>query len=134
MRRLLARSCGPAIALETKPDAGGIGDRVRAYFAGVLSALAEVPVRTGGSEFQRTVWQTLREIPAGDTTSYGRVAARLGRPSASRAVGHASGANPIAIAIPCHRVVGASGALTGYAGGLERKRWLLAHEARALGA
>ena len=134
MRRLLERSHGDAVTLASKPAPGAIADRVRAYFAGTLSALADVPLRTGGSEFQRAVWGLLRGIPAGGTTSYGRLAAQLGRPAASRAVGHANGANPIAIAIPCHRVIGSNGALTGYAGGLERKRWLLAHEARALRA
>ena len=76
------------------------------------------------------MWQALRAIPAGTTLSYGALAARLGRPSASRAVGLANGSNPIAIVVPCHRVIGADGSLTGYAGGTERKRWLLAHEAR----
>jgi len=79
------------------------------------------------------VWQALREIPAGTTTSYGAIARKLGKPDAMRAVGLANGANPIAIVVPCHRVIGSDGSLTGYGGGLERKRWLLAHEARYAG-
>ncbi|MEY4575699.1 MAG: hypothetical protein RL701_402 [Pseudomonadota bacterium] len=99
-----------------------------AYFEGETRALAALPVATGGSEFQRDVWRGLREIPLGTTQTYGGLAERLGRPRAVRAVGLANGANPIAIVVPCHRVIGASGALTGYAGGLARKRWLLQHE------
>ena len=105
-----------------------------AYFDGDLDGLADVHVATGGSPFQREVWQALRTIPAGATTSYGQLAVSIGRPGASRAVGLANGANPIGIVVPCHRVIGASGALTGYGGGLPRKRWLLNHEARYAGA
>jgi methylated-DNA-[protein]-cysteine S-methyltransferase len=101
-----------------------------AYFEGDLDALAGVRVATGGSPFQREVWAALRAIPAGTTTSYGQLAASLGRPGASRAVGLANGSNPIGIVVPCHRVIGANGALTGYGGGLHRKRWLLDHERR----
>jgi O-6-methylguanine DNA methyltransferase len=100
-----------------------------AYFAGELAALDGLPVATAGTAFQRSVWRALRAIGAGETLSYGGLATRLGRPSASRAVGLANGANPIAIVVPCHRVIGADGSLTGYAGGVERKRWLLRHEA-----
>lgn len=103
---------------------------LQAYFAGEHAALDRLPTATSGTAFQRAVWQALRAIPAGTTLSYGALAARLGRPSASRAVGLANGSNPIAIVVPCHRVIGADGSLTGYAGGTERKRWLLAHEAR----
>jgi O-6-methylguanine DNA methyltransferase len=99
-----------------------------AYFAGRLEALDDVPVRTAGTDFQRQVWSALRTIPPGETSSYGALAARLGRPQASRAVGMANGSNPVAIVAPCHRVVGSDGALTGYGGGLHRKQWLLAHE------
>ncbi|MSR14826.1 MAG: methylated-DNA--[protein]-cysteine S-methyltransferase [Gammaproteobacteria bacterium] len=99
-----------------------------AYFAGELRALEHLAVRTNGTEFQREVWRALRTIPPGTTMSYGALAARLGRPKAVRAVGLANGANPIGIVVPCHRVIGANGALTGYGGGLERKRWLLVHE------
>jgi methylated-DNA-[protein]-cysteine S-methyltransferase len=87
-------------------------------------------VRTGGTDFQRRVWAALRHIPAGTTTTYGGLARVIGQPSASRAVGLANGANPIAIVVPCHRVIGADGTLTGYGGGIERKRFLLAHERR----
>jgi methylated-DNA-[protein]-cysteine S-methyltransferase len=109
-------------------DPLGLATRARAYFDGDLGALALVPVDGGGTPFQRRVWAALREIPAGATRSYGEIAARLRAPGASRAVGLANGRNPVAIAVPCHRVIGAGGSLTGYAGGLERKRWLLAHE------
>ena len=87
-----------------------------------------LPVETGGTEFQREVWRALRAIPAGETRSYGALASSIGRASAVRAVGLANGANPIGVVVPCHRVIGQNGALTGYAGGIERKRWLLAHE------
>lgn len=103
-----------------------------AYFAGEVSAIDDVPVETGGTAFQREVWAALRRIPAGRTISYGTLAARLGRPKAVRAVGLANGANPVGIVVPCHRVIGADGSLTGYGGGIERKRWLLAHEGARL--
>jgi methylated-DNA-[protein]-cysteine S-methyltransferase len=106
-------------------------DALERYFAGELAALDKLEVHMGGSDFQRCVWRALRAIPAGSTTTYGRLARDLGRPSASRAVGHANGSNPIGIVVPCHRVIGADGTLTGYAGGIERKRWLLAHEREA---
>jgi O-6-methylguanine DNA methyltransferase len=102
------------------------------YFAGDLTAVDAVPVATGGTEFQKSVWAALRSIPAGETRGYGALAAAIGKPGAARAVGLANGMNPIGIVVPCHRVIGASGALTGYAGGVERKRWLLAHEGRGL--
>lgn len=97
------------------------------YFAGERTSF-DVPLAPRGTPFQRRVWDALREIPYGATESYGRIAARIGAPTASRAVGAANGRNPLGIIVPCHRVVGASGALTGYAGGVERKRWLLDHE------
>ena len=100
------------------------------YFAGSCAELLELPLDPQGSEFQRRVWRALREIPLGATASYGEIALRVGSPGAARAVGDANRRNPIAIAIPCHRVIGGDGRLVGYAGGLERKRWLLAHEAR----
>jgi O-6-methylguanine DNA methyltransferase len=112
-------------------DAPALITRVlKTYFEGDLVALDKVQVATGGSDFQREVWKALRAVPAGRTISYGQLAAHLGRPSASRAVGLANGSNPIAIVVPCHRVIGANGALTGYGGGLPRKRWLLDHERR----
>jgi methylated-DNA-[protein]-cysteine S-methyltransferase len=113
-------------------DPAGLSTRVRAYLAGDRSALDSVDVDGGGTPFQRLVWNALRAIPSGTTTTYGEIARRIGRPQASRAVGLANAKNPIAIVVPCHRVVGANGALTGYAGGLERKRWLLRHEGVAL--
>jgi methylated-DNA-[protein]-cysteine S-methyltransferase len=105
--------------------------QLAAYFAGERTAFA-LPLAARGTEWQRRVWAALLEIPAGKTATYGQVAGALGRPSASRAVGAANGQNPIAIVVPCHRVVGANGTLTGYAGGLDRKRWLLEHELRSL--
>jgi methylated-DNA-[protein]-cysteine S-methyltransferase len=102
---------------------------LEAYFAGELSAFADLRTETTGTPFQRQVWAALLRIPSGQTLSYGALAAKIGRPAAVRAVGLANGANPIAIVVPCHRVIGANSMLTGYGGGLERKRWLLAHEA-----
>lgn len=98
------------------------------YFAGRLSAIGTIPVATNGTAFQRNVWSALREIPPGRTLSYAGLAAAIGRPAAVRAVGLANGANPIGIVVPCHRVIGADGSLTGYGGGLSRKAWLLEHE------
>ena len=113
---------------------GAASRALAAYFAGDLAALAAVPVKTAGTAFQRDVWDALRTIPAGTTMSYGQLAATLGRPKACRAVGLANGSNPISIVVPCHRVIGANGALTGYGGGLERKKWLLRHEAATFGS
>ncbi len=101
---------------------------LRRYFSGDLHAFDATPVDTGGTTFQEEVWKTLRTIRAGETWSYSQLAATIRRPRAVRAVGHANGQNPVAIIVPCHRVIGASSALTGYGGGLERKRWLLQHE------
>jgi methylated-DNA-[protein]-cysteine S-methyltransferase len=106
-----------------------VRERIEAFSAGDIPAIDEISVRTGGSEFQRKVWAALRRIPAGATASYGDIARAIGRPSASRAVGMANGSNPVVIIVPCHRVIGADGSLTGYGGGLERKRALLTHEA-----
>lgn len=130
MLRLLARHYGEVSLIpgETPP---AIVTALDAYFAGDLDALDAVPVATGGTAFQKQVWAALRTIPAGATSGYGALAARLGKPGAARAVGLANRLNPIGIVVPCHRVIGASGALTGYAGGLDRKQWLLAHEAGA---
>jgi methylated-DNA-[protein]-cysteine S-methyltransferase len=130
MQRLLARHYGPVT-----PTTGRAPDHIRkplaAYFDGDLAAIDALPVATGGTEFQRTVWAALRDIPAGRTESYGQLAARIGKPAAVRAVGLANGANPIGLIVPCHRVIGANGSLTGYGGGIERKRWLLNHEGAA---
>jgi methylated-DNA-[protein]-cysteine S-methyltransferase len=98
------------------------------YFAGTLDATDALPVELNGTDFQKRVWQALRRIPAGSTLSYGALARRIGEPAAVRAVGAANGANPVALVVPCHRVIGSDGTLTGYGGGLDRKRWLLDHE------
>ena len=100
------------------------------YFAGEAAALGDLPIDMRGAPFEKRVWQALLEIPAGQTMSYGGIAKKLGSAGASRAVGAANGANPIAIIVPCHRVIGSSGSLTGYGGGLDRKTWLLNHERR----
>ena len=105
-----------------------VGDALTSYFAGDLDAIERLPVRTGGTSFQRAVWAGLRAIPAGQAWSYGDLAAFIGRPRAVRAVGAANGANPVGVIVPCHRVIGADRTLTGYGGGLDRKRWLLRHE------
>ena len=105
-------------------------DAIEAYFAGDLGAIDTVRVETGGTSFQREVWRALRGIRAGETMSYGALAHQIGRPAAVRAVGLANGANPVGIVVPCHRVIGANGSLTGYGGGLPRKQWLLEHERR----
>jgi methylated-DNA-[protein]-cysteine S-methyltransferase len=99
-----------------------------AYFKGDLKAIDTLPVATDGTSFQREVWKILRTIPAGETRSYGQLAAAIGRAAACRAVGAANGANPVGIVVPCHRVIGANGKLTGYGGGLPNKEWLLDHE------
>ena len=106
----------------------GFSDRIRAYFVGELSALDDIPVDGGGTAFQRKVWNALREIPPGATRSYSELAEAVSRPNAVRAVGMINGRNPISIVVPCHRVIGKDGSLTGYGGGLDRKRWLLQHE------
>jgi methylated-DNA-[protein]-cysteine S-methyltransferase len=108
---------------------GEVATQLEMYFAGERTDF-DVPLRLEGTDFQRGVWEALRKIPYGETCSYGELAARVGSPGASRAVGLASGHNPIAIIVPCHRVVGADGRLTGYGGGLERKRFLLDLEQR----
>ena len=106
--------------------------QLREYFAGARTAY-DLELAMYGTEFQRRVWAALQDIPYGQTVSYGQLADRLGQPLASRAVGLANGKNPIGIIVPCHRVVGAGGGLTGYGGGIERKRFLLAHEQRVSG-
>jgi methylated-DNA-[protein]-cysteine S-methyltransferase len=104
-----------------------------AYFAGELQEF-DLPLAAKGTSFQSEVWAALREVPFGTTTSYGALARRLGRPvGAARAVGACNGRNPIGIVVPCHRVIGSTGSIVGYAGGLDRKRWLLAHEAKVAG-
>ena len=117
-----------AVSLKGAKDPFEAVSRLGAYFAGELSALDEVRVDTGGTDFQQSVWTALRRIPAGRTSCYSDLATVVGRPTATRAVGAANGANPVAVVIPCHRVIGKDGSLTGYGGGLERKAWLLRHE------
>ena len=104
-------------------------DQLAAYFAGELQTFT-IRLAPRGSAFQLRAWELLRDIPFGTTVSYGELARRLDRPNASRAVGAANAANPISIIVPCHRVVGSDGTLTGYAAGIERKRWLLDHESQ----
>ena len=129
MRRLFRRRYGEsAVALKDAPRASAARRALDAYFEGELDALLQATVAANGTPFQSEVWTALREIPAGATLSYGALASRIGRPKAVRAVGLANGANPIALFVPCHRVIGADSSLTGYGGGLNRKRWLLAHE------
>jgi methylated-DNA-[protein]-cysteine S-methyltransferase len=129
MQRLLDRHYGrAAIRLIDSPAKGVVADRLEAYFEGDITAVGDVPTETAGTPFQREIWAALREIPAGGTWTYGRLAAHIGRPEAVRAAGLANGANPINVVVPCHRVIGADGSLTGYGGGLDRKKWLLNHE------
>lgn len=109
-------------------DPGGLSSALSAYFAGDLTAIDNLPVHLAGTAFQRAVWTALREIPCGQTRAYRDIAQHIGRPNAVRAVGTANGSNPVGVVVPCHRVVGANGTLTGYGGGLHRKRWLLVHE------
>lgn len=129
LRRLLQRQYATPIDVTEGKTPASVAEPLDAYFAGRIDAIGTIPVRTGGTPFQRSVWAALRRIPAGRPTSYGALAAAIDRPRAVRAVGLANGSNPIGLVVPCHRVIGADGTLTGYAGGLERKRWLLAHEA-----
>lgn len=128
LRLLLRRHYGEVALVEGRSPEP-VRAAVAAYFAGDMAAFDAVTVKTGGTDFQRAVWQALRDIPAGETRSYGQLATAIGSPKAVRAVGLANGSNPVGVIVPCHRVIGANGTLTGYAGGLERKRWLLAHEA-----
>ena len=116
------------VELEPASDPHGVTSAIRAYFAGDLHAIDTLPVEMGGTAFQREVWRALRLIPCGTTISYAELARRIGRPAAVRAVGLANGANPVGVVVPCHRVIGSDGSLTGYGGGIERKRWLLDHE------
>jgi len=119
--------------LDDDPCLADVKDQLGAYFAGRLTEF-DVPVKLTGSDFQRRVWRCLQDIPYGETISYGQLARQVGNPNASRAVGLANGRNPVAVIVPCHRVIGADGRLTGYAGGLDRKTWLLHHEAAVVAA
>jgi methylated-DNA-[protein]-cysteine S-methyltransferase len=116
------------VRLQAREGASVVRRALEEYLAGDLHAIDSLPVNARGTAFQQEVWAALRRIPAGATLSYSGLAAQLNRPEAVRAVGLANGSNPIAVVVPCHRVIGADGSLTGYGGGLERKRWLLEHE------
>lgn len=116
---------------ETRGAAWAVMDRLKAFFAGDLAAIDGIAVESAGTPFQRKVWATLRKIPVGRTWTYTELAARSGRAAAVRAAGAANGLNPISVVVPCHRVIGADGSLTGYGGGLQRKAWLLRHEGAA---
>ena len=112
------------------PALARIAGAVERYFAGDVDALDEIPIEADGTEFQRAVWDAIREIPAGRTASYQEIARTVGRPAAVRAVGTATGRNPVSIVVPCHRVIRSDGTLGGYGGGLHRKEWFLDHERR----
>jgi methylated-DNA-[protein]-cysteine S-methyltransferase len=129
MKRLLDRYYGKGrYTLTPKRDPGGLTSAMRRYFKGEIGVLKDLPVATTGTAFQNDVWRALRKIKDGTTISYAELARRIGKPKAVRAAGLANGQNPISIVVPCHRVIGSDGSLTGYGGGLERKQWLLAHE------
>ena len=133
MTTLLDRSYGPdAVTLKQGAARNAVIERLEAYVAGDIRAIDGIVTEAAGTPFQLQVWAALRGIPAGQTWTYGQLAAHIGHPTAVRAVGLANGSNPIGVVAPCHRVIGANGTLTGYAGGLERKRWLLRHEGAAL--
>jgi methylated-DNA-[protein]-cysteine S-methyltransferase len=120
------------LRLERVDDAGEPSRQLEAYFQGDLQALERIPVDPGGTPFQQEVWSALQRIAVGRTLSYTELAQRVGRPTASRAVATANAQNPIAVVIPCHRVIHAGGSISGYGGGVERKRWLLRHEGALL--
>jgi methylated-DNA-[protein]-cysteine S-methyltransferase len=128
-RGMLSRRHGDIEITPTR-DPFGCRRALEAYMGGDMTALVALRVSLVGTEFQRRVWGALRAIPTGETRSYGELARAIRNPKAVRAVGLANGANPVAIVVPCHRVIGSDGSLTGFGGGLDRKRWLLAHEAR----
>ncbi|HVW10418.1 MAG TPA: methylated-DNA--[protein]-cysteine S-methyltransferase [Bryobacteraceae bacterium] len=129
MTALLDRHYGKGgYKLEPARNTQALRSVVTRYFAGDVNAIDGIAVETTGTAFQRSVWNELRNIPVGTSISYGTLAKRIERPRAVRAVGLANGSNPIGLIVPCHRVIGADGSLTGYGGGLERKKWLLDHE------
>ena len=121
----------PKVPLSEGRAGEGVRSGLLAYFGGEAGALANIPWVASGTPFQLQVWNALCGIPLGETWSYAQLAETIGRPTAVRAVGLANGANPVAVVVPCHRVIGTNGSLTGYGGGLSRKRWLLAHEGAA---
>ena len=124
----LRQQYGPRVLIADGKTPAAVRKDIDDYFAGDLGAIARIDCATNGTPFQQQVWNALRTIPTGATLSYGALAVRIGNAGAVRAVGLANGANPIAVVLPCHRVIGTDGSLTGYGGGLTRKRWLLAHE------
>lgn len=121
---------GISITLQEIATQSETANDLLAYFEGGIGIINTMKVVLGGTDFQRQVWNTLREIPAGQPFSYSDLAIKIGRPTAVRAIGLANGANPISIVLPCHRVIGSDGTLTGYGGGLHRKQWLLQHESK----
>jgi methylated-DNA-[protein]-cysteine S-methyltransferase len=123
----------PNATFERTHDRSKFADALARYFKGEVKAIDKLAVAPLGTEFQRRTWDELRRIPAGKTRGYGEQAATIGKPNAARAVGRANGLNPISIVVPCHRLIGANGSLVHYGGGLERKRWLIDHEARHAG-
>lgn len=127
---MLRARYGADVRLQPAHDLHDIATAIRGYFDGDIRAVDGLAVDGGGTDFQRQAWDALRGIPPGEVRTYGQMAALLGRPNAARAIGSANALNPISLVIPCHRLVGGTGALTGYGGGIERKRWLLAHEQR----
>ena len=131
MKELLRLQYG-AVVLKTGAGAAATRAALTGYFKGELDRLSTIRWRVAGTPFQRKVWTALAKIPPGVTMSYGGLAAKIGMPKAVRAVGHANGANPLSVVVPCHRLIGADGSLVKYGGGLERKRWLLEHEGVAL--
>jgi methylated-DNA-[protein]-cysteine S-methyltransferase len=133
MRELLRLQYGD-VALRDARSPPSVRAALSGYFKGDLACLSAIKWRVAGTPFQRKVWNALPTIPAGTTMTYGALAAQLGMPKAVRAVGHANGSNPLSVVVPCHRLIGANGSLIKYGGGLERKRWLLAHEGAVLKA
>ena len=138
MDRLLKRRYGgyrfnqARSAKQRDPAVAHFGARIAAYLAGELNAINDLPVSLGGTAFQQSAWLALRAIPTGQTATYAAQAARIGKPASVRAIGAANGQNPVAIVLPCHRVIGSSGALTGFGGGIATKAWLLRHEGALL--
>jgi methylated-DNA-[protein]-cysteine S-methyltransferase len=129
MHQLLDRQYGKgSYTIAAARDPGGLTKAMRAYFKGDIAVIGSLPVETAGTPFQKSVWLALRKIRGGKTISYAELARRIGKPKAVRAAGLANGQNPISIVVPCHRVIGSDGSLTGYGGGLPRKQWLLEHE------
>ena len=132
MHRLLRLHYGEnRLKLKVARNPNCLTDAISSYFQGDLTAIDILPVQTAGTPFQREVWRALRNIPCGTTVSYSKLAEQIGRPAAIRAVGLANGSNPVGVVLPCHRVIGADGSLTGYGAGIQRKSWLLEHEASA---